>query len=152
MTRGSWLALVLTVKGLTVLAPDDPNVVVHVLGGLGTVATNPTQLAVAETPALTVTVSLVAPVPPVQNMVKSHKPAETVCSGRLLSSKTVVTPPALDWTLHGVARDPISWSIVGTVQPGAMPAPCMYNWLPAAHTTDRLQGPPTRAHEPASSD
>src|SRR5437879_5425780 len=52
MTRGSWLALVLTVKGLVVLAPDDPNVVVHVLGGLGTVATNPTQLAVAETPAL----------------------------------------------------------------------------------------------------
>src|SRR6266581_2365403 len=69
---------------------------------------NPAQLAVAEMPALNATVSFVEPVPPVQYMVKAHTPADTVCSGRLVNSKTVVTPPELDWISHAVARAPRS--------------------------------------------
>ena len=63
----------------------------------GIVATNPTQLAVADTPAVMVTVSLVAPEPPVQYMVKLQTPAVTVCAGRLVNPQVVVTPPDADW-------------------------------------------------------
>src|SRR5712692_2382656 len=118
---------VLTVNGLLVFTPDVPNVVVHVLGGLGMRARNPAQLAVAETPALTVTVSLLLPVVgPVQYIVKSHCPAATVCNGRLVNAQTVVTPPAVDWMLQTFAAGvlvPTVWSIVDAVH-GAAPVPC----------------------------
>jgi hypothetical protein len=78
MTRGSWLALVLTVKGLAVLAPDDPYVVDHVVPGFGIAATNAAQLDVADIPALTVTVSMVLPFPPLQYKVKVQTPPATV--------------------------------------------------------------------------
>ena len=48
MTRAGWAALVLTVRGLVVLRPADPYVVVQVVPAIGIVATNPAQLAVAE--------------------------------------------------------------------------------------------------------
>src|SRR6266851_435307 len=78
MTTGSWPALVLTVNGLVRFAPDEPYVAVQVLSPSGTMATNPVQLEVSEMPALSVTVSLVFPLPPVQFIVKLHVPAETV--------------------------------------------------------------------------
>src|SRR5258708_25983481 len=97
MTRGSWLALVLTVKGLVVLAPDDPYVVDHVVPGFGIAATNAAQLDVADIPALTVTVSMVLPFPPPQYKVKVQTPPATVCAGRLVKPQTEVTPPEADW-------------------------------------------------------
>jgi hypothetical protein len=126
MSSGT-VVVVLTVNGLAVFAPDDPNVVVHVLSGLGMVGTNPAQLAVSETPALTVTVSLLLPVVgPVQYIVKSHRPAATVCSGRLVNAQTVVTPPVADWMLQAFASGvlvPTFWSMVDAVQ-GLAPVPC----------------------------
>src|SRR6202171_471981 len=82
MTRGSWLALVLTVNGLVVCTPAGPNVVVHVVPAFGIVATNPTQLAPTATPALTLTVVLAPATPPDQYIVNDHVPAATVCAGR----------------------------------------------------------------------
>jgi hypothetical protein len=96
ITSGSWLALVLTVNGLEALAPPEPNVVDHVEPALGTVATKPAQLDVAETPAAMVTVSLVLPVPPVQYIVNVHTPAATVWAGRPLNDHVVVIPLACD--------------------------------------------------------
>jgi hypothetical protein len=93
MTIGSWLELVVTVNGLVRLAPDEPYVAVQVLSPLGTVARNPMQLEVSEMPALSVMVSLVFPLPPVQFKVKLHVPPATVWAGRFVNPKTVVTPP-----------------------------------------------------------
>jgi hypothetical protein len=121
MTSASWLALVLTVSGLVKLAPDDPKVVDHVEPTFGIVATNGAQLAVAETPAITVTVSLVAPVPPVQYIVKVQTPAATVWVGRFVNPHVEVTPA--DWIVQAVARVPIVWSRAPAVQPGAVPLP-----------------------------
>src|SRR5882672_2592300 len=90
MTSASWLALVLTVNGLVVLTPEEPYVVAHVEPTFGMVATNRAQLAVAETPALTVTVSLVAPDPPVQYIVNVQTPAATVWVGRLVNPQVDV--------------------------------------------------------------
>ncbi len=121
ITRGNWLALVLTVNGLVVLTPLLPNVVVHV-PTLGIVATKPAQLAPTTAPAVTVTVSFVVPEPPVQYMVKDHTPALTVCEGRFVNPKMDVVP--LAETEHAVARVPTTWSIVDGVQPGETPVPC----------------------------
>src|SRR5260370_40149778 len=102
------------------------------------VARNPTQVAVSETPALTVTVSLVLPLPPVQYIVKSQTPRATVCSGRLLNDQTVVTPPAVDWMLQTFAAGvltPTAWSILVGAAHGAAPVPCRKSGLPAAGTT-----------------
>jgi hypothetical protein len=110
-----------------------PKVVVHVLPPFGTVATKPAQLAVADTPAVTVTVSLVVPVPPVQYIVKDQTPALIVCSGKLENANTEVVP--LAETEHGVARAPTAWSIVAGVQPGETPVPCRYRGFPADCTT-----------------
>jgi hypothetical protein len=118
MTIGSNWGGLATVNGLVAFAPDSPYVVVHVLGTVGTVATNPAQLAVTETPALTVTVSLVLPVPPVQYIVKLHTPADTVCAGRFVKPNTVVTPPDDDWIAQGVAWVPAFWSMVDVVHAG----------------------------------
>src|SRR5690349_12798643 len=126
MTRGSWLALVLTVNGLVVFAPFDPYVAVHVEPAAGTVGTKAVQLDVAETPAAIVTVSLVLPDPPVQYMVNVHVPAATVCAGRLLNDQVLTTPPEPDWIAHAVVCVPTAWSIVLAVQPGAVPVPCRY--------------------------
>ena len=95
----------------------------QVVPPFGIVATKPAQLAVAETPALTVTVSLVFPVPPVQYMVKDHTPAATVCAGRLVNPQVDVTPPAVDWMEQGVVCVPIVWSIVVATQAGDVPLP-----------------------------
>jgi hypothetical protein len=73
----AWLALVLTVKGLVVFAPVVPKVVIQVVPRFGIVVTTPAQLAVGETPAATVTVSLMLPDPSFQYMVKLQIPAET---------------------------------------------------------------------------
>jgi hypothetical protein len=83
ITSGSWLPLVvpplvLTVKGLVVWVPLGPKVVDHVVPAFGMVATKPAQLAVADTPALTVTELLTLPVPPIQYIVKSQTPPATV--------------------------------------------------------------------------
>src|SRR5438132_4042317 len=146
MTCGSWLVLVLTVKGLVVFAPFDPYVVVHVEPTAGTVATKAAQLAVAETPAAMVTVSLVVPEPPVQYIVNVHTPAATVWAGRLLKDQVFTTPPAADWIAHAVAWVPTAWSTVLAVQPGAVPAPGRYSGLPAALTTGALSE--TNASDP----
>ena len=117
----------LTVNGLVVLAPDDPKVVDQVVPAFGMVATKPAQVAVAETPAVTVTVSLVAPEPPVQYIVKVQTPAVTVCAGRFVNPQVDVTPPEADWIAQAVAvvgRVPIAWSSVLATQPGAVPLPC----------------------------
>src|SRR5712692_10856577 len=90
ITSAAWLALVWTVNGLVVLVPLFPNVVVQVVPPLGTVATKPAQLAPATTPALTVTVSRVLPVPPVQFIVNDQKPELIVCAGRFVKPKTDV--------------------------------------------------------------
>ncbi len=117
ISGNSWLALVLTVNGLAVNVPDKPYVAVQVLGAAGTVATNPAQLVVAETPALRVAVSLVLPLPPIQYIVKLQTPGDTVCgcASGLVNAKTVVTPPADDWMAQGVACVPTFWSMVGVV-------------------------------------
>jgi hypothetical protein len=124
ITSGSWLALVLTVTGLVVLAPVAPKVVDHVVPAFGIVATNATQLDVGEIPAVTVTVSLKLPVPPVQFIVKLHAPAATVCRGRFENAHVVVVPPEVDVMLHGVPRVPIDWSRVVATQAGDVPLPC----------------------------
>src|SRR5260370_28055509 len=93
ITIGSWLPLVLTVKGLVVLAPFAPYVVDHVLPAFGIVATKPAQLDVSETPAATVTVSLVRPDPPGQYIVKIQTPAATGCVERLPNVQGVSPPP-----------------------------------------------------------
>jgi hypothetical protein len=108
--------------GLVVLAPDDPYEVVHVEPTFGIAATKSAQLAVAETPALTLTVSFVAPLPPVQYIVKVQTPAATVCVGRFVNPQVEVTPA--DWIVQAVARVPIVWSSVPAAQPGAVPLPC----------------------------
>src|SRR5207245_10412874 len=148
MTIGSWLALVVTVNGLVRLAPDEPYVSVHVLTPLGTVATNPVQLEVSEMPALSVTVSLVFPLPPVQYIVKLQVPAATVWAGRLVKPKTVATPPAEDWMLHGVAIDPAVWSSEGVTQSAP---PCKYSGLPAACTVATRDEPQASAPNASSS-
>jgi hypothetical protein len=104
MTNAPWLALVLTVTGLVVFAPLVPKVVVQVVPPFGIVATNPAQLAPATAPTLTITVSLVEPVPPVQLKVNDQTPALTVCDGRLVKPKTDVVP--LAETEQAVARAP----------------------------------------------
>src|SRR5260370_13447507 len=106
MAIGSWLVLVVTVNGLVRFAPDEPYVAVHVLSPLGTVATNPVQLDVSEMPALSVTVSMVFPLPPVQFIVKLHVPAATVWAGRFVNPKTVVTPPTVTSILQGELTAP----------------------------------------------
>ncbi len=93
MTSASCGALVLTFKGFAVLPVALPNDVDQVLPTLGTVATKPAQLAVADTPAETLTVSLVDPLPPFQYIVKVHTPAATAWAGSELNANTVVTPP-----------------------------------------------------------
>src|SRR5450759_4618859 len=115
------------------VAPDEPYVVDHVVPAFGTVATNPAQLAVADTPALTVTASLVLPFPPVQYMVKVHTPAATVWAGRLVKPHVDVTPP--DRISQGVVLVPGAWSIALAIQAGDVPLPCRYSGLPAALTT-----------------
>jgi hypothetical protein len=122
--RDAWLALVLTVKGLAGFALTAPKVVVHVVPALGIVAAKPAQLAVAETPAVTVTVSLVAGFPSFQYMVKAHTPAPTVCAGRLVNPQTVLTPAAVDRMTQGVGRIPIAWFIVLATHAGDVPLPC----------------------------
>src|SRR5579864_7928071 len=77
MSSGSWLALVLTVNGLVRFVPLAPYVATQVDPAFGTRATNPAQLAVADTPAAIVTSSRVFPVPPFQYIVKVHTPAAT---------------------------------------------------------------------------
>src|SRR5260370_33458193 len=101
MTRGNWLALVLTVTGLVRLAPDDPYVVDQVVPAFGMSATKTAQLDVGEMPALTVTVSMVLPLPPVQYIVKVHTPAATVWVGRLVKPHTAVTTPPAAWWRTG---------------------------------------------------
>ena len=87
------------------------------------IATKPAQLAVAETPEVMLTESLVAPEPPDQYIVKVHTPAATVCAGSPVHAQVVVTPPAADWIAQGVARVPTFASMVLAVQPGAVPVP-----------------------------
>src|SRR6266851_5588908 len=99
------------------------------------VARNPAQLAVSETPAATVTVSLVLPLPPVQYMVKGQTPAATVCRGRLVNPQVDVTPPAAVWMAQAVVCVPIVWSSVLATHAGEVPLPCRYSGLPAASTT-----------------
>jgi hypothetical protein len=123
ITSGSWLALVLTVNGLPVFAPPDPNVVVHVLPALGIVATNPAQLEVRETPTATLTVSVFVGLPGIQYIVKVQTPAATVCAGSPVHAHVVVIPPAAGCTSQGVARLPGVGLSVLAVQPGAVPEP-----------------------------
>jgi hypothetical protein len=89
---------------------------------LGIVAAKPAQLAPATAPTLTVTVSLVAPVPPAQYMVNDQTPALIVCAGRFVKPNTEVVP--LAETEHAVARTPMTWSMVDGAQPGETPLPC----------------------------
>jgi hypothetical protein len=85
--------LVLSVNGLVVCAPVGPKVVDHVVPAIGIVGGNNTaQLAVADTPALIVTVSLTLPVPPPQYMVKSQTPEATVWTGRFVKLHVYVIP------------------------------------------------------------
>src|SRR5260370_14329283 len=98
------------------------------------IGTKTAQLAVTETPTLTVTVSLVFPSPPVQYIEKLHTPAATVCAGRLVNPKTVVTPPGVDWIAQARFFDPPSWSMVGASQAGAAPVPCTSNGIPPPST------------------
>ena len=114
----------LTVKGLAVFAPAAPKVVDHVVPAFGIVATNPAQLAVAETPAVIVTVSFVSGLPSFQYMVKAHIPAPTVCAGRLVNPQTLLTPAAVDLMTQGVGRMPITWFIVLATHAGDVPLPC----------------------------
>src|SRR5437764_6254227 len=105
----------------------------------------PAQVAVAETPALTVTVSMVLPEPPVQYIVNDHTPAVTVCAGRLVNPKTEVTPPDADWIWQGVACAPTVWSMVKGTHRGPTPVPCRYSGLPAASLMGAREDPQTKA-------
>jgi len=85
---------VVTVSGLVGFEVPDPKVVVHA-PGFGIVATNVAQLAVADTPTLTVTVLLEFPGPPLQYMVKDQNPEVTICAGRFVKLQVVVAPGAI---------------------------------------------------------
>ena len=100
-SSGSWFPpvgggpAVLTVNGLEVFVVADPKVAVHVVPGFGIVAAKAAQLAVADTPAVTVTALLAFPVPPLQYMVKPQTPEATVCVTGLVKLQDVATPGAI---------------------------------------------------------
>jgi hypothetical protein len=129
-TTSVWLALVLTVNGLVVLAPLFPNVVVQVAPPFGIDAT---QVPAEIRPTLRVTVSLNVPLPPFQYMVNDQVPV-IVCAVRPANVKTDVLP--FEVTEHGVARAPIVVSMVEGVQAGEAPVPWTYRGLPADSTTE----------------
>ncbi len=70
--------------------------VVQVVPLFGIVGVKPAHVGKALTPTLTVTVSTVRPLPPLQYIVNDHTPAVTVWAGRFVNPKTAVIPPAAD--------------------------------------------------------